>query len=102
MTGMPGSLAAIGGQRTALLSRGQALISTGCGPLFGPGAALARSRAEWRQRAGSKAGGGGVNISEEALVELVMAPADIGEYPAAIPDAGRAPEDLYLGGEGPL
>ncbi|WBU63339.1 hypothetical protein [Paracoccus aerodenitrificans] len=49
VTGMPGSLAAIGGKRTALLSRGSVLISAGRGPLIGPGASPPVIAAERRR-----------------------------------------------------
>lgn len=103
VTGMPGSLAALGGKRTALLSTGTALIDGQRGPLIGPGAAkVALGRDRRRQAPRGTAEQGVPALSEEALAELVTTPAELAEYRATIPDAGMAPQDLQIGGEEPL
>ncbi len=99
VTGMPGSLAALGGKRVALLSAGSGLLDQGRGPLIGPGAAevaLGRDRTPRRSRSDTP------ELTEEALAELVADPAPLAEYPAVIPDAGAAPDDLQIAGEEPL
>ena len=79
-TGRPGSLAAIGGRRAALLSRGSALTGGGRGPLIGPGAAPGPTRDERRQRAADMDPPG---LGAAALAELVAASAHQDRYPAA-------------------
>ena len=104
VTGMPGSLAALGGKRVALLSTGTGLLDQNRGPLIGPGAAeVIVGKDRRRRRAPGGATDQGVpELSEEALAELVTDPAPLTEQAAIIPDAGSAPADLQLEGEEPL
>lgn len=96
-TGMPGSLAAIGGPRVALLSQGKPMIGGGRGPLIGPGAAPPSSRDERRGRSRATRDDGIVDLSEADL-ELLADPPPLDEYPATLPDAGAAPAELHIEG----
>lgn len=98
-TGMPGSLAAIGGERVALLSSGTGLLDGQRGPLIGPGAAPRSSPEERRQRRRVPDGRGDLQAVDQSDGELVANPDALAEYPADLPNAGHAPADLQLAGE---
>ncbi|WP_207630247.1 lysozyme family protein [Paracoccus xiamenensis] len=91
-TGMPGSLAVIGGERMALLSSGTGLLDAQRGPLIGPGAAAPSSPDERRRRRRNPVA---ADLSDG---ELVAKPAPLTEYPADLPDAGIAPANLEISG----
>lgn len=101
VTGMPGSLAALGGKRVALLSAGTALIEGQRAPLIGPGAQQVATGKDRRRRQ-SRTSEGPPELSEEALAELVSMPGALDEYQAVIPDGGVPPADLQIAGEEPL
>ncbi|MFD1797083.1 hypothetical protein ACFSC1_13940 [Paracoccus aurantiacus] len=105
-TGMPGSLAVIGGERVALLSAGalrdadtteRRLLGQRSQPLIGPGAAPMRTRdrrTERRSRGSTrKARQADPDMEAE---ELAATPEIPPEYAAAIPDGGAAPQDLMI------
>lgn len=95
-TGMPGSLAAIGGARVALLTTGTGgLLDAQRGPLIGPGAAPPSSPEERRQRRRAPMDDTVVDLSEG---ELITNPEPVAEYPADLPDAGNAPANLEIAG----
>jgi len=105
VTGMPGSLAAIGAARSALLGAGSqplpaprtALLAGGNGPLFGPDAAPRRERV--RRGRGSGSAEAIVPLSPEAeAAEMSAHPPELAEYPAELPDGGAPPMDLVLDG----
>ncbi len=94
-TGMPGSLAAIGGERVALLTSGTGLLDGQRGPLIGPGAAPPSSAEERRQRRRSPGAAQVIQLEEG---ELITDPQPLAEYPADLPDAGAAPANLEIAG----
>ncbi|WP_255435461.1 hypothetical protein [Paracoccus sp. S1E-3] len=95
-TGMPGSLAVIGGERVALLTPGTSgLLDSQRGPLIGPGAAAPSSSEERRQRRRAPGNEAATDLSEG---ELIANPPALAEYAAELPDAGDAPADLEIAG----
>ena len=95
-TGMPGSLAVIGGERVALLtSATTGLLDSQRGPLIGPGAAPPSAPEERRQRRRAPSNQEVIDLSEG---ELITSPPALAESPAILPDAGSAPANLEIGG----
>lgn len=100
VTGAPGSLAAIGGQRVALLSSGRPLIGQRRRPLFGPGASAMPAEELIAQPSGPSEPAAEPEYPVCPADEPCSAQADV--YLASIPDAGPAPQGLSISGEEPL
>lgn len=95
-TGMPGSLAAIGSGRVALLTSPVGLLDSRRGPLIGPGAAPPSSpEGRIQRRRKPTASASQADMSGD---ELTANPEPLAEYRADLPDAGSAPDNLEIFG----